>query len=94
MIANRKHPRPCQAKTGDIVIVRYYDTVIFKDISDSFNMKPLVRESVGWLDYQDGEYLRLVWERYAEPMLNADSKIKSTGLAIRKADVIGLKRIA
>jgi hypothetical protein len=29
--------------------------------------KPLIREAVGWLGYEDEECLRIVWERFAMP---------------------------
>lgn len=78
---------------GDIIVVRYYDHVLFKDTLSS-QIEPLVREAIGWLDFQNEECIRLVWERYAEPAINEDSRIRTTGLALRKSDVIDVRRIA
>ena len=80
-----------KARLGDVVIVRYYDHVLFKDALISSGLRPVVREAIGWLDYQDENYIRIVWERYAEPIIADESRFRATGLAIRKADVIELK---
>jgi len=74
---------------GAIVVVRYYDVVLFRDVLG--DVKPMVRETVGWLDYEDLEYIRLVWERYAEPIIGEESRLRTTGLAIRKVDIIELR---
>lgn len=81
-------------RLGDVIVVRYYDHVLFKDaLLSSGSMRPVVRETIGWLDYEDGEYMRLVWERYAEPIIGSESRFRTTGLAIRKADIIELKEV-
>src|SRR5437867_6261545 len=66
-----KHLKDSGASTrppaaGDFVYIRYKDHVLFKD-SDATLFRPWIRETVGWLDYQDNEFVRVVWERYAEP---------------------------
>jgi hypothetical protein len=80
-------------KVGDVVMVRYYDAVIFKDLWESSKIAPVIRETVGWLDYEDSNYIRLVWERHAEAIINEESKTRITGLAIRKSDIIEMRRI-
>jgi len=79
---------------GDVVYVRYYDAVLFKDALVTHLFKPIVRETIGWLDYENVEYIRLVWERYAEPIMGEESRIRTTGLAIRKSDIIEMKKLA
>lgn len=81
-------------RAGDLVCARYYDAVLFKDAVDPSRMKPVTRETVGWVDYLDEDCVRLIWERYAEPAVNDDSRIRSTGLAIRKVDIIEVRKIA
>jgi hypothetical protein len=84
-----------KGKLGDIVVVRYYDHILFKDAaSRSGALRPLIREAVGWLDYEDADYIRLVWERYAEPIITDESRLRTTGLAIRKADVMEIRRLS
>jgi len=79
---------------GDVVHVRYYDAVLFKDALVTHMFKPIIRETIGWLDYENAEYIRLVWERYAEPIIGEESRIRTTGLAIRKSDIIEMKKLA
>jgi len=78
----------------DIIIVRYYDHILFKDVFSSSSLRPIVREAVGWLDYENKEYIRIVWERYADPMIGDESRLRTTGLAIRKADVVEIRRLS
>jgi len=80
-------------RLGDVVVVRYYDHVLFKD-AISNQIRPFVREAVGWLDYEDAEYIRLVWERYSEPVFGEESRLRTTGLAIRKADITQIRRLS
>jgi len=72
--------------------VRYYDAILFKDVINHRQIKPSIREAIGWLDYEDAEYIRLIWERYAEPGITEEARIRSTGLAIRKSDIIELRK--
>lgn len=81
-------------KIGEVVVVRYYDAVLFRDLLQSSEAAPVVREAIGWLDFEDAEYIRLVWERHAEAIIGEESKTRITGLAIRKSDIIGMTRIA
>jgi len=78
---------------GHLVIVRYYDHILFKDALNSSALRPVVRETVGWLEYENTEYIRLVWERYAEPIIGEESRLRTTGIAIRKSDIIELRRL-
>ena len=81
-------------QVGDIIIVRYFDHVLFKDaLISSDALRPVVRETVGWLDFENEEFIRLVWERFSEPVSGDDSRLRTTGLAIRKSDVIELRRV-
>jgi hypothetical protein len=90
---NQNRSQPTKTHVGDVVYVRYYDAVLFKDTLSS-QIKPLLREAVGWLDFENTEYIRLVWERYAEPTINEESRIRQTGLAIRRSDIIEVKKVA
>ena len=81
-------------KVSDVVVVRYYDAVVFRDLFQSSEVTPVVREAIGWLDFENGNYIRLVWERHAEAIIGEESKTRITGLAIRKSDIIGMTRIA
>jgi hypothetical protein len=83
-----------QPNMGDVVVVRYYDAVVFKDLWEASKIAPVIRETVGWLDYEDSNYIRLIWERHAEAIINEESKTRITGLAIRKSDIIEVRLVA
>ncbi len=73
MIATRisaKAPR-----IGDAILVRYRDHSFFKD-ADASRQRPRVLEAFGRLDYQDEDYVRVVFEQYSEPVSSRDSKLR------------------
>jgi len=79
-------------KQGFLVYVRFLDHVLFKDV-DPCLYRPFIREAVGWLDYEDEECLRIVWERFAMPNPPNESKPRATGLVILKKAIIEMRRI-
>jgi len=78
--------------TGDVVVLRYYDSVLFKDVTADSNIMPIVRETIGWVDYQDDDYMRIIWERYSEAEIKEESKLRITGLAILKKNIISIRK--
>ena len=80
------------AGKGSLVYIRYRDHVLFKDVDPSL-YRPFIRETIGWLDYEDEECLRLVWERFAMPDPPNESRPRATGLVILKKAVMELRRI-
>lgn len=76
-----------------MVYVRYVDHVLFKD-SEASRYRPWTRECVGWLDYEDEDHVRIVWERFAMPDPPNESKPRATGLVILKKAVLELRKIA
>jgi len=80
-------------ESGDVVYIRYKDHVLFKDVDPSAYAKPFVRETLGWLDHEDDESIRLVWERFAEPDLRGEARQKVTGLVIMKNSILELRRV-
>jgi hypothetical protein len=79
--------------SGALVLVRYLDHVLFKDIDPSL-IGPWTRETVGWLDYEDEKHIRIVWERFAMPDPPQESKPRATGLVILKVAIIELRRVS
>ncbi len=77
---------------GRIVICRYKDHVLFKD-GDASQYQPWTREAVGWLDYEDEEYVRLVWERFSTANPLDDATTRSTGLSILKSAILEIRRV-
>jgi len=78
---------------GSLVYVRYQDHVLFKD-SDASQYHPWVRECIGWLEYEDHEWVRIIWERFAMPDPPNESKPRATGLVILKKAILEMRRIA
>jgi hypothetical protein len=74
------------------VYVRYKDHVLFKDVDPSA-FEPFTRETIGWLDYEASDFVRVVWERSVENGSNPATKTKATGLVILKADVLEMRRL-
>lgn len=78
---------------GSLVYLRYSDHVLFRD-SDPNVYRPWTRETVGWLDYEDQTWIRIVWERFAMPDPPNESKPKATGLVILKKTILEMRRVA
>jgi hypothetical protein len=78
--------------SGSVVYIRYRDHVLFNEV-DASQQRPWIRECLGWLDYEDDEYVRIVWERYAMPDPPNESKPKATGLVILRRAIIEERRI-
>src|SRR5271169_5332905 len=83
----------CRFVNGDVMIIRYFDHVLFRDSADLSLMKPIVGEAIGWLDSEGSDFVRLVWERYAEPVIDEQSRTRVTGLVIRKCDIVEAVKI-
>lgn len=65
---------------------------MFKDLDPSL-CRPWTRETVGWLDYEDKEHIRLVWERFSQPDPPNESKPRATGLVILKKAVLEIRKV-
>ena len=82
-----------EPESGDVVYIRYKDHVLFKDVDPGAYAKPFVRETLGWLDHEDDESIRLVWERFAEPNPHEEAKQRATGLVILKGNILKMRRV-
>jgi len=78
---------------GSLVLVRYLDHVLFKDVDPSL-YRPWTRETVGWLDYEDSDHVRIVWERFAMPDPPNESKPRATGLLILKKAILEIRTLS
>jgi hypothetical protein len=74
------------------IYVRYRDHVLFKDVDPSA-FGPFERETIGWLDCEASDFVRLVWERSVENGENPAIKQKATGLVILKGDILEMSRV-
>lgn len=77
---------------GTPIYVRYSDHVLFRD-SDPGKHSPWVRECIGWLDYQDTEQIRILWERFAMPDPPNEARQRATGLVILRKEIVEMRRL-
>lgn len=77
---------------GSLIYCRYFDHVFFKDV-DSSRGYPVIRECVGWLDYENHEFIRIIFEKFSMPFVPEGSRQRDTGLAILKSTIIELRKI-
>lgn len=82
-----------EARIGAPIIIRYFDHVLFRDVEEPNSMRPIIREAVGWLECVENDFVRLVWERFVEPMTDEKLRTRRTGLAIRRCDIIEVVKI-
>jgi len=80
------------AAGGDLVLVRYLDHVLYRDVDPSL-FRPWIRETVGWFDFEDSDHVRIVWERFAMPDPPNESKPRATGLVILKKAILELRSL-
>lgn len=77
---------------GSIVYVRYRDHVLFRNVTPDI-WRPFIREAIGWLDYEDSECIRLVWERFAEPREDEEARQRSTGIVILRSTILKMREV-
>jgi hypothetical protein len=75
-----------------LVFVRYLDHVQYSRAS-ALAMAPQTREAVGWLVYECGDYITLVWDRDASPPTIHNGDPKASGLVLLKSDILELKKL-
>ena len=76
-----------------MVHVQYRDHVLFRD-SEASQYVPWTRECIGWLDYEDQDHVRIVWERFAMPDPPNEAKPRATGLVILRKAILEIRRVA
>lgn len=52
----------------------------------------MIRETIGWLEHEGDTYIRVVWERMLDPLVESNSK--DTGLVILKSAILEFKTIS
>jgi len=81
------------AKKRNFVYVRYRDHVIYHRGSPEA-MRPQIREAVGWLVHDCGEYVIICWDRDAGPPTLKGGDPKASGLVVLRTDILEMKCIA
>jgi len=75
-----------------VAFIRYRDHVLFHQ-GNPLSLKPALREAVGWLVYENPEYVILAWDRDVGPPTLRGGDPKASGLVVLRSDIVQLKRI-
>ncbi|MEM3361536.1 MAG: hypothetical protein QXJ62_06275 [Nitrososphaeria archaeon] len=86
---NRLWEKKCCSLVNKLVKVKYYDHVEFRNYPKS-KVSPILREAVGWVDYEDVNFIILVFDK---PSANNIVRNSASGLCILKNDVLELEEI-
>ena len=89
VMASREQSK-CQNKENKkekktLIYIKYKDHVLFKN-SLTFRIKPSVRETIGWVAFENSEYILICSDLPFEPLPN--EKIVASGLVVLKTNVI------
>ncbi len=76
----------------DVVLVRYHDHILFRDQDPRQFSRTWIRETVGWLDYQDDECIRLVWERF-KFLSSTSAEPRAVGVTIYRKAIVEMMKI-
>jgi hypothetical protein len=80
------------AKKGNFVYVRYRDHVLYHRGSPEA-MMPQIREAVGWLVQECGDYIIICWDRDASPPTLKGGDPKASGLVVLRSAILETKPI-
>jgi len=73
-------------KSLRLVLIRYYDHVEFRNRSYE-QLKPMLREVVGWLIYEDKDKIILLSEKAVVEDLKEIGRLKPSGFVILKSAI-------
>lgn len=74
-----------------LVYVRYLDHVLYRNMAPP-NPKPIIRETIGWLAYEDNEVVWIVWDRAAAPS-RLEKLDPASSLVILKRCILEMRRL-
>ncbi|MEM2370763.1 MAG: hypothetical protein QXH51_07665 [Candidatus Bathyarchaeia archaeon] len=77
-------------RNDPLVYVRYLDHVLFRNSKPS-DYRPCIRETVGWLDYEDDLAIRILWERSVTRLPNQIDDEAFSGLVILKKNILEVR---
>ena len=72
-----------------LVYVKFLDHVIFKEMRP--RVRPVVRETIGWIISEDQDAITLLWVR--EPEKGSPQVRRATGICILKSDIVELREV-
>lgn len=77
---------------AEAVYVRYRDHVLFHQ-SEPAVIKPQIREAIGWLLYENQDYITICWDRDAGAPTLKGGDPKASGLVLLRADILECRKI-
>lgn len=89
-MASREHNKSLSRKENLtkqklLIYVKYEDHVLFKDC-DSSSLKPSVRKAVGWLTFENSQFMQICSDMPEE--LQPNEKTVESGLLILKCTIL------
>jgi len=76
---------------GSLVYVKYLDHALYRNMSPS-SPRPVVRETVGWLAYEDDEAIWIVWDRGVAASEH-EKNTPYSSLIIVKSCILEMRRV-
>jgi len=73
-------------ENGKIVYIKYLDHSMFNFANPNLQ-EPIIRETVGWLQHQNENFLVIVWDKTP----NLDNK--NTGLTIVRSCILEIREV-
>lgn len=84
--------KPEEIRRGEIIYVRYYDHVLFRNADPSL-YKPAIRECVGWLLEENDQAVWVLWDRSVRRLPYERTRPEESGLVILRSDILELRRL-
>ena len=77
-------------EAGCSIYIRYVDASLFRR-ADPGRYRPVVLEMRGWLDFEDNEHYRILWEKPVQP-IPPGMDPEASGISIPKTHVLEIRR--
>jgi hypothetical protein len=81
-----------EAEGLPLVLVRYRDHILFRNLDPS-EMRPQLRETVGWLAKETPEAVLILWDRGLEGLPHGRVEDRASGLVILRGEIVELRRL-
>jgi len=78
---------------GKCVHIVYLDHLLFKNVKESRDLVPVIRETIGWLVEDCDGYIKLLWDRSVKKLPQERSQNRISGMIILKPLILGIKEV-
>ena len=79
-------------RLGSPFYIRYFDHAFFSRADPRAYNEPFALEMMGWLEHENNQCIRIVWERFAGSVPK-EAKLPSSGLVILKSAILEMRRL-